>query len=306
MQGVGLQLPADTSAFGSVGIITYRDGKVKIESVPYGQYIHNSGNNADAKFSLSDSQGRHLTDDQAACFEKFKARDKDGKLKMVYHGSGADFTEFSYKYMGEQGSSKGCGICFTDNRNMAEDYQKRGTKLMEGCLDIQKPLSDSEVTLKRSELVKLLKAVDPTGDDVVIYTGIGYPLRAWYNRALNAAVESIFTGSESDSEILAEIANAGGGNETVLKNAQELFGYDGYIVEGKYEDATVYVAFESNRFKNADNLHPTKEQDVCYSLSQEGSRERGGRFNGEDLRWRGEPADGAQDASGSACGNPSG
>lgn len=240
------------------------------------------------KYSLSDSQGRQLSDDQAAYFENSKVRDDDGKLKMVYHGSGAEFTEFSYKYMGVQGSSEGRGFYFTDNRNMAEGYQKNGAKLMEGYLDIQKPLSDSEVTLKRSELVKLLKAVDPTGDDVVInydYTGIGYPSRAWYNRALNAAVESIYTSSESDSEILAEIANAGGGNETVLKKARELFGYDGYIVEGRYEDATVYVAFESNQFKNADNLHPTKEQDIRYSLSQEGSRQSGGRFDGEDLRW---------------------
>ncbi len=37
MQGLGLQLPADTTIFGSIGRITYLDGKVKIESVPYEQ-----------------------------------------------------------------------------------------------------------------------------------------------------------------------------------------------------------------------------------------------------------------------------
>ncbi len=40
MQGLGLQLPADTTIFGSIGRITYLDGKVKIESVPYEQCMY--------------------------------------------------------------------------------------------------------------------------------------------------------------------------------------------------------------------------------------------------------------------------
>ncbi|PWL46830.1 MAG: hypothetical protein DBY45_01795 [Clostridiales bacterium] len=39
MQGLGLQLPSDTTALGSIGSITYQDGKVKIVGVPYEQYI---------------------------------------------------------------------------------------------------------------------------------------------------------------------------------------------------------------------------------------------------------------------------
>lgn len=39
LQGLGLQLPSDTVAFGSVGSVSYQDGKVKIESVPYRQYM---------------------------------------------------------------------------------------------------------------------------------------------------------------------------------------------------------------------------------------------------------------------------
>ena len=44
MQGVGLQLPSDATNLGSVGSITYPDGKVKIESVPYSQYMQGAGN----------------------------------------------------------------------------------------------------------------------------------------------------------------------------------------------------------------------------------------------------------------------
>ena len=39
MQGLGLRLPSDTTALGSVGRITYPDGKVKIESMPFSQYM---------------------------------------------------------------------------------------------------------------------------------------------------------------------------------------------------------------------------------------------------------------------------
>jgi len=41
MQSVGLQLPSDTNAFGSIGSITYQDGIVKIVGVPYKQYMRN-------------------------------------------------------------------------------------------------------------------------------------------------------------------------------------------------------------------------------------------------------------------------
>lgn len=39
MQSVGLQLPSDANAFGYIGSVSYPDGKVKIDSVPYGQYM---------------------------------------------------------------------------------------------------------------------------------------------------------------------------------------------------------------------------------------------------------------------------
>ncbi len=42
MQSVGLQLPSDATAFGSIGNISYPDGNVKIESVPYSQYMQST------------------------------------------------------------------------------------------------------------------------------------------------------------------------------------------------------------------------------------------------------------------------
>ena len=224
------------------------------------------------KFSLRDSTGRELTEAQQAYFKDSKVRDADGKLKPVYHGSAAIFTKFSADFMSQNGSSEGQGFYFTDYKPMAQGYEKNGGQLLEGYLDIKKPLSDSEVTLTAAEVKRLIRAVDPTGDDLVLNYdsrgGMGYPSRAWYNRSVEDTLRATMSTSDSDSEILAELANGMGDPGKVLKTVRELLGYDGYIVEGKYDNATVYVAFDSSQFKNADNKTPTADPDIRYSLRE--------------------------------------
>lgn len=216
-----------------------------------------------------DSSGRELSERQQAYFEGSQVRDEDGNLKVVYHGSPAIFTEFSADFMSTHGSSEGQGFYFTDYKPMAEGYQKSGGQLLEGYLNIQKPLSDSEVTLKRAEVRQLLRALDPTGDDLILNYdsggGMGYPSRSWYNRALADTVDAVMEYNESDSEILGELANAMGNSGAVLEKTRRVLGYDGYIVTGKYDNATVYVAFDSSQFKNAGNQSPTESADIRHS-----------------------------------------
>lgn len=227
--------------------------------------------NPDIRYSsrnARDSEGNALTENQVRYFENSKVRDDEGNLKVVYHGSPAIFTEFSADFMGTHGSAEGQGFYFTDYKPMAEGYQRDGGQLLEGYLNIQKPLSDSEVTLKRTEVRKLLQALDPTGDELVLnydsMGGMGYPSRAWYNRSVNDTLNAVMN-NESDSEILGELANAMGNYGAVLEKARSVLGYDGYIVSGKYDNATVYVAFDSSQFKNADNQNPTEAKDIRYS-----------------------------------------
>ena len=231
------------------------------------------------RFALpeTDSDGKLLSDGQRKYFNGTKVVDTNGNLLRVYHGSPAMFTEFSYQFMSRNGSSEGQGIYFTQNKDMAEGYTKKGGQLLEGYLSIKKPLSDSEITLTPTEVKRLIQAVDPTGDDVLInydsMGGMGYPSKTWYNRALADTVSSCMEYCNSDSEILANIANSGAGAETVLLTAKRVLGYDGYIVDGKYENSTVYVAFASDQFKNADNRNPTDNPDIRYS-------ERGNGYDG--------------------------
>nr|DAH69937.1 MAG TPA: ADP-ribosyl-(Dinitrogen reductase) hydrolase [Caudoviricetes sp.] len=278
-------------AEGSGGSIVYNVGHMKEEAFPKikGSYaekgngprgntstnsIRQSNDNSQEKSSdkvqssMRDSVGRELTEAQQAYFKDSKVRDADGKLKPVYHGSAAIFTEFSADFMSQNGSSEGQGFYFTDYKPMAQGYEKNGGQLLEGYLDIKKPLSDSEVTLTAAEVKRLIRAVDPTGDDLVLNYdsrgGLGYPSRAWYNRSVEDTLRATMSTSDSDSEILAELANGMGDPGKVLKTVRELLGYDGYIVEGKYDNATVYVAFDSSQFKNADNKKPTADPDIRY------------------------------------------
>ena len=234
--------------------------------------ISTSDGNVNAKFSLKgmDSAGRQLSEQQQEYFKDSKVRDAEGRLKPVYHGSDALFTKFSADFMSKNGSSEGQGFYFTDLKTMAQGYEKKGGQLLEGYLDIKNPLSDSKVTLTSAEVKRLIKAIDPTGDDLVLNYdsrgGMGYPSKAWYERAVNDTLRMTMESSESDSEILAELANGMGNPGAVLKAAREVLGYDGYIVEGKYDNATVYVAFDSSQFKNMDNLTPTSDPDIRFSL----------------------------------------
>ena len=233
-------------------------------------------NNPDIRYELRDNQGRELTKAQAEKFKDSQVRDKDGRLKTVYHGSSAVFNVFSADFMSQHGSSEGQGFYFTDYKDMAEGYQKKGGQLLEGYLNITNPLSDSEVTLSAPEVKRLLKALDPTGDDVILnydsQGGMGYPSKAWYNRALADTVNMIMSTSESDSEILAEIANAGAGSGNVMDAVRKVLGYDGYIVEGKYGNANVYVAFGSDQFKSFDNKTPTSSPDIHLELRSDENR----------------------------------
>lgn len=256
-QACGINVPLGGSKFGFIRSISQSSPKVKTKTQKTSRELD------------MDSDGNTLSVEQSDYFADSQVRDDNGNLKVVYHGTGAQFNEFSYKFMSMHGSMERQGFYFTDNKNMAEGYQKEGGKLFEGYLLIKKPLSDSKLTLTKAEVTKLLKEIDPTGDDIVLNYdpngGIGYPSKAWYDRSLRATVESLMSYNETDSELLAEIANAGGGAETVVKGVRKLLGYDGYIVSDKYDNTTVYVAFESNQFKDKANKTPTENPDTRYS-----------------------------------------
>lgn len=61
LQGLGLQLPSDITSLGSIGTVTYQDGNVKIEGVPYQQYMRAGKENV-PRYSLKDAKNEFQFD----------------------------------------------------------------------------------------------------------------------------------------------------------------------------------------------------------------------------------------------------
>jgi len=223
-----------------------------------------------------DSEGNMLSKEQQDYFKDSIIRDKNGKLKVVYHGSPKDFTQFDYKYIGTTGSAEGYGFYFTDEKDKASGYTtSKGGKIYEGYLNLTKPLSLNKRTLKRSQVSKLIKKLDPTGDDIVsayASTSDGYPSKAWYNNSLNEALDNLMENT-TDDDIISEIANIMGTKE-ILSTVRKVLGYDGFIAKDKYDNGEVYVVFDSNQFKNIDNKAPTDNPDIRFSLKEESNINR--------------------------------
>ena len=236
------------------------------------------------KNSLSDSDGRQLSKEQQEYFKDSKVRDDSGNLKVVYHGSPADFNTFSLDYLGTNGTAEGYGFYFTDKKSIAENYSKgregqqngETGKLFEVYLDIKKPLSDTEVTMTRSQFKKFLTTlnnqVDADGERLDVLSNYGDVEWEGLNKVLNYAMEIEYDGSDSDVNLVHSIINGCGDMKTVFRVLRETIGYDGIIVEDATwgDDQKIYLAFHPEQIKNVDNLSPTSDPDIRRSLSNKG------------------------------------
>ena len=240
----------------------------------------------DIRYSLSDSEGRKLSDGQAAYFKGSKVTDENGNLKAVYHGSPSDFNTFSLDYLGTNGTAEGYGFYFTDSKSIAENYSKgregqqngEPGRLFEVYLDIKKPLSDTEVTMSRAQFKKFLtelnKQVDADGERLDVLSNYGDVEWEGLNNVLNYAMEIEYDGSDSDVNMIHSIINGCGDMKTVFRVLRKTLGYDGIIVnEATWGgDQTIYIAFHPEQIKNVDNLNPTTDADIRRSLSDKGEQ----------------------------------
>jgi hypothetical protein len=221
-------------------------------------------------------------------------RDGNGKLLTVYHGSPSKFTVFDHSKMNVNGNAHGRGFYFTEEKSLAEGYQKNGGQLLKGYLNITNPMSEEKITIKKSDLVKLIQATcEEEAENMVADEGYDSVQDAlpdtWisgyvytYGMNLDDAykkVADILYSNDNDVEIIAEMTNVTD-TEIVLTKAYEVLGVDGVIYtneRGTHE----YVSLVSNQFKSAEpvtydddgNVIPLSQRfdeskkDVRYSLS---------------------------------------
>ena len=200
--------------------------------------------NTDTKYSLTnDSKGNELSDKQKEYFKDSKVVNDNGELTVVYHGTPkADFTVFNRNYN-----------FFTDSEEMADSYAPTSEKF-KGYLNIKNPYVIDAQGEKWSKIPideETIELLQNFGSSVFQEEG------KWRT---------------STDDIIAAI-------EEGVEEGE--FNYDGIIIKnvddtGSYHKgkdnviANDYIVFNSNQFKNIDNVNPTADPDIRYSLSEEG------------------------------------
>ena len=214
--------------------------------------------NATERYSLiqADADGRELSPGQQEYFKDSVVRDKDGLLKPMYHGtSNAGFTVFD-PYFSKFGLF-GNGFYFTDNPEVAESYTKKGKGNNPGVYQVYlnaKNLIDMDADADLAKWERTFRVMDvdldylrgaKTNEDV---------FRALKDYAQDAEMYK-WEGEEFMQDILREA------------------GYDGITHQGggRYGDKNgprhqVVIVFDQEQIKNTDNLNPTTNPDIRYSL----------------------------------------
>lgn len=234
------------------------------------------GENVKPQFSLkaTDSTGRKLSEQQQEFFKDSKVRDDEGNLRPMYQGGAGGFTVFDRKK--SKGSNLyGRGFYFTDSKTHAGQYGN----IREFYLNITNPVSTTETTITRAQMRKFLAAVAENEDDF-----------SFENYGYGATVDSVLRSlyGKSDFLMLNDV------NQTAIGDmvaAVELFNevngtnYDGLIMD------TETVTFRPEQIKNVDNLTPTSDPDIRFSLKAYSEAEKkdhvksAKEFFGKTYRW---------------------
>lgn len=225
---------------------------------------------------IKDSQGRQLSKGQVEYFKDSKVRDENGNLITVFHGTpNGEFTVFDKNKIGSitdtavENGDFGNGFYFTPVREGAESYATgENGKVVEAYVNLKNPLRLDLVSKIDSEITKYMKE---NGKNVLSMTDEEF--QQIYDKF--GMTEEQY---EQASELLDDLNN----NDYISTDIQSL-GYDGVISPGMEQ----IVAFEPNQIKNIDNLNPTENDDIRYSIEGDGKDYfyRGQEKEGNDLSY---------------------
>lgn len=254
-------------------------------------------------FSLKDSEGRELTEEQVRYFKDSKVRTAEGNLLVLYHQTNNDFTVFDPK-------RSGAGT--TDNQTpygifmkpSTEDL-KLGDKQMPLYANIKNPLyafnrndvdkSVSEMSPEYKQLANKLKEMDADFKQKYEATEREYDeaYDVWYKE--NVTKGSKYSDAQAQFDPDNKLADRMEENSKKIKEEWESSinsisvqmkkaltdaltnnGYDGMLLwkdEGSFGKVTrAYIALEPSQVKSIDNDKPTSSQDIRFSLKDSEGR----------------------------------
>lgn len=259
-----------------------------------GQYAPAGRARYSVEDELEDTNGRHLSQEQADFFQNSAARDRQGRLMVLYHQTENEFTVFDPLHRGAGSRDNGTpfGIFM---KSTPSDIGLRGQRQMELYANITSPLRAQN----REDLTRQIERISPE------YSGMMEEQRRlddtyhekfeeakkalrdfmtkWREENPNAGRRDLYDVPEFNTLYEAEDAVI----EEWTKRADELAerakgtltqalreaGYDGvFIAEdagswGRRTDA--YIALDPNQVKNVDNRQPTENPDIRYSVDED-------------------------------------
>lgn len=271
----------------------------KLDNMAYGSVIYDlKGKDAErkaeigtARFSLKDSSGRKLSDQQAEYFKDSKIRDENGRLMLLYHQTENDFTVFDTKREGAGARDNGTpyGIFLKPD---SRDIGLRGNKQMALYANITNPLK----ARNRAELDRVLKkdkdyaAIREEHNDLdaeyrkmfdEAKKNLTDFIRNWGKDNPDAGGADIYNDPEFDKVYEAEenvVEEWTAKADELSKKSKEAInaylerqGYDGIVLEedaGSFGRSTkAYIALEPQQVKSVDNPSPTANPDVRFSFA---------------------------------------
>ena len=258
-------------------------------------YNENPTKDPDIRYSLKtnkDSEGKELSQGQQTYFENSVIRDENGNLKIVYHGTDSEFFAFNTNdFGGKNGRAEGYGIYFTDDKEITEKY---GNRQLKGYLNITKPAYSNKKTITSVQLSKFIRDLCEKQAEEMVANG-EYEKKSdaikdsWisnYEYTYDKPIETVYRSvannilktNTNDMNIVQEVMFGYGiysykqANEfySILKKS---LGFDGFVTYWTWSDgqgeSEIDIAFDSNQFKLVDNLNPTENDDIRYSLKSD-------------------------------------
>ena len=188
--------------------------------------------NPNVKFSMQDSEGNELSDEQQEYFEDSKVRDEEGNLLVMYHGTTA-YGDINVFKPGKKGWM-GPGIYLTNKKADAQHYA-----------DAMGPGNGKMYTL---------------------YANVENPLYVYESDPVPEIMRAIYGSDRAYNTRAAKQANS----PSMLTGADikklRAKGYDGII--WKFYKSVEVSVFSPEQIKNVDNDSPTDAKDIRYSMRE--------------------------------------
>lgn len=255
--------------------------------------IRHENEKSNTKFSVRDNTGRELTPAQQEYFRGSKARDENGNLLVMYHQTDGDFTVFDteHKGAGTGDDETPFGVFL---KKTSRDIGVRGKKQMQLYANIQNPLRVDN----REQLVQSLARMSEEYASLKAESGnIDKEYGAKFEKAKRAFVDFLTRWRKENPDAPARAAYNAEGFDAAFNAEDEVVkewtkkqdalalkakkaataalrenGYDGVFLEkdqGSWGRSTeAYIALDPAQVKNIDNLTPTGDPDIRFSVRE--------------------------------------